>query len=520
MDEPRTINTTVAIWVALLGAAIAVKIYAQVPIWGWGTGVVWFALALMALLTQANPNGRAYLASTLKHSRYTQFYLAVARPLNDWFWSRVCTMGTTLDGTPAFPPQRATFPELVRDALTWKLVDRALMIAAFYPLVALLLPWLMGGNSVLGAGVEIFSVTNLWPDRVLVMGPIAIMMAGLFSTQLDQQQLSLPRTPKITHILAVGILIFSAIGAAFTFIDSLPLLFLVALTATIVVIGSPGTYAVLMTGTISVSYAYTYAYVDTFPFTLASSFAVGAATVALIYHRFYTKERQGLAAVLLALFWAVGLLTFMLLLDFDKLTVQWKAMLVFLGVLPLINGLFDALSYALTLALMRRGLGSRHALWLGFSDLALALVLFMALGATTVVVIGALNALGTAPLYDLAALFAGLQTTPGDYWWLYLILFSTVVPTGLHLLIAVLALQRLVPLWCRQCVAGWVEKSPHNHPVAVGAFLAQATIWWLPLIALAGVGWGLWQMGSTFATAVGLFYLNQLESLALWIGAI
>lgn len=210
-----------------------------------------------------------------------------------------------------------------------------------------------------------------------------------------------------------------------------------------------------------------------------------------------------------------------MLVDLSALSSERKAILVFLAVLPLINGLYDALSYALTLALSRKGLSTRWAPLWGLLDLALGAVLFLALGATMVTVIALLNALGTAPVYDLGALFAGLRASPGDYWWLYLILFSTLAPTALHILVAALAVQG----WFifqppRRAVARWIEAAPVSHPAAVGGCLAQALIWWLPLMALALGGWALWQFIGTWAKAAGLVYLDILEGLVRWIGAI
>ena len=138
-----------------------------------------------------------------------------------------------------------------------------------------------------------------------------------------------------------------------------------------------------------------------------------------------------------------------------------------------------------------------------------------------VTVIALLNALGTAPVYDLAALFAGLRTSPGDYWWLYLILFSTLAPTALHILVAALAVQGwFVFQRPRRAVAHWIEAAPTSHPAAVGGCLAQALIWWAPLMALAGLGWALWQVIGTGAAAAGLVYLDLLEALARLIAAI
>ena len=211
----------------------------------------------------------------------------------------------------------------------------------------------------------------------------------------------------------------------------------------------------------------------------------------------------------------MAITAFVYFIDFDM------TYFMFLAVLPLINGLYDALSYAITLALSRKGLSTRWAPLWGLLDLALGAVLFLILGATMVGVIAALNAIGTAPLYDLGALFAGLRASPGEYWWLYLILFSTLAPTALHILVATLAVQGwFVFQRPRRAVARWIEAAPASHPAAVGGCLAQALIWWLPLMALALGGWALWQVIGTGAAAAGLVYLDLLEALARRIAAI
>lgn len=211
--------------------------------------------------------------------------------------------------------------------------------------------------------------------------------------------------------------------------------------------------------------------------------------------------------------------------DLGALSDERKAIIVFVGVLPLINGLFDALSYAVTLATMRKGLATPAAFGLAVVDLAIAAGLFVVLGAAMVVVIAGLNAVGAmagnAPLFDLGALFAGLRDDPGAYWWLGMILFSTLLPTALHLLIATLALQGMFSTRSfRKRMAAWIDRSPASPACAIRGFLAQATLWWAPVMALGVVGWLAWiWLGDALGT-VGLWYVGVLSSLAQWIGAL
>ena len=60
-----------------------------------------------------------------------------------------------------------------------------------------------------------------------------------------------------------------------------------------------------------------------------------------------------------------------------------------------------------------------------------------------------------ARILPLGPLFEGLETRPGDpeFWWLWLMLFSTLVPSALHLCIAAASLVRGLPL-----LNAWIVK--------------------------------------------------------------
>jgi hypothetical protein len=58
-----------------------------------------------------------------------------------------------------------------------------------------------------------------------------------------------------------------------------------------------------------------------------------------------------------------------------------------------------------------------------------------------------------APLVDLAQLFANLRTAPGDYIWLMMKLFSTLLPTLVHLSLVLLTLALHYPAGWRNFVA-------------------------------------------------------------------
>jgi hypothetical protein len=134
----------------------------------------------------------------------------------------------------------------------------------------------------------------------------------------------------------------------------------------------------------------------------------------------------------------------------------WKftgPFLLFLGLLTLLNAPFDWASLGLTRALLRRGLelGAWWPYALALVDAALAAVIIAALALTMVMGVQAFDALavhgGGAAVLPLEPLFTGIAehpTTP-EYWWLYALLLSTMIPSLVNLVIGGTSLVRGLP---------------------------------------------------------------------------
>ncbi len=131
-----------------------------------------------------------------------------------------------------------------------------------------------------------------------------------------------------------------------------------------------------------------------------------------------------------------------------------------------------------------------------------------------------LNGLGAAPLLDLGALFTDIRGDPGAYWWLYVTLFSTLLPTLLHFVLASFsALLAIMPegvaLFIRRHLAR-VEED------AVAKALAFWTLSTIGFLAIAAVAFGVYGL-ATGVLAVfpyaGDVYLYWFESYAAWLGA-
>ena len=107
-----------------------------------------------------------------------------------------------------------------------------------------------------------------------------------------------------------------------------------------------------------------------------------------------------------------------------------------------------------------------------------------------------------------------MRAEPGAYVWLYLMLFSTLLPTLLHAFLSLLGVQGIWPKTLRRPVAGWVEAAPASPLHAIRASLGLSLIWAVPLLLLGAGLWALWHVaGPGVMAGLGL-YLDGLTWIA------
>ncbi|MBT6021088.1 hypothetical protein, partial [Planktomarina temperata] len=135
--------------------------------------------------------------------------------------------------------------------------------------------------------------------------------------------------------------------------------------------------------------------------------------------------------------------------------------------LPLVNAVFDFASVGLTRYLLRLGLEQKRAAWRAVLDGLGGIAIFFALGCTLIAFVTFVVAADGVPLVDLTQLFADMRRAPGDYIWLMVTLFSTLLPTLLHLSVAVLTLGLQYPAGVRNFVAGLLERGEHSGQAAL-----------------------------------------------------
>jgi hypothetical protein len=128
-------------------------------------------------------------------------------------------------------------------------------------------------------------------------------------------------------------------------------------------------------------------------------------------------------------------------------------LLLFLGLLTLLNAPFDWFSLGLTRALLRRGLelGGWAPYFLAIVDAALAAGVIVALTLAMVIGVQFFDAAGVhaggKAILPFDALFNGIAANPWapEYWWIYLLLVSTMIPSLVNLGIGWTSVLRGVP---------------------------------------------------------------------------
>ena len=242
----------------------------------------------------------------------------------------------------------------------------------------------------------------------------------------------------------------------------------------------------------------------------------------------------------LAFFIALATVASLLAVPFLAPLRAWDVggpLLLFLGLLTLLNAPFDWASLGLTRALLRRGLelGGWWPYLLALADACLAGVIIALLALTIVISVQAFDELAVhgggekAAVLPLPALFDGIAKNPGapEFWWVYALLLSTMIPSLINLAIGGMAFTRGIP-GVSQLLLHWVpegrEVPDYRRPLAAlvltgqmysGAFLGLAAqgllAWGLIFHVMPWVGLDLLAMARAVAAAhVGRLFAGTL----------
>jgi hypothetical protein len=329
--------------------------------------------------------------------------------------------------------------------------DRCMLLALIYPIVTIFVIWAVSGHvgpaetvlylnpdlpgwrrgfAAASFGLSIFSAwralrTTGWKFVAWTVGVVAANIAGAGAG-----------AGAVTFVgiaASTGVIAFGVVLARFP-----------AVFAGVVV----GAVAVVLAFANVVALAFAFSFTGFLFFNLACAFVL---FVAWLNARAIEHQWHGIFISLFSV--AMILISLAAANILSSETDIAGPMFFFLGLLTLLNAPFDWASLGLTRALLRRGLelGGWWPYLLALVDAILAGVIVAALALTMVIGVQAFDGLamhsGGKPVLPLDALFDGIAAHPAEpeYWWLYALLLSSMIPSLINLMIGGASLLRGVP---------------------------------------------------------------------------
>ena len=356
------------------------------------------------------PSDRAYWCDLLRHDRPAERYRSVMRKGLDWLDSRLSSREAQQG-----PAQRAW---------SFGLLNITMALAFAYPILAITIQWLCG-HAIDFGGQEVIAAS---PPQARIFTAVWLGSSLFFYLFAGASK---SRWRWTLVILATGILLLGLI-----FADRF------AVPENVAVAG-------LVAGAVA----------------FASAVAVAVAVA--------TAEKRSSRQMAWRLLYC-GVLVALLIVAIkmpDDFGAGQRSRAVFVMLtfclLPLVNAVFDFASVGLTRYLLRLGLEQKRAAWRAVLDGLGGIAIFFALGCTLIAFVTFVVPADGVPLVDLTQLFADMRRAPGDYIWLMVTLFSTLLPTLLHLSVAVLTLGLQYPAGVRNFVADLLERGEHSGQAAL-----------------------------------------------------
>jgi len=456
----------VAVFAVVISTILGLTI-AKAPWWVTVILLIPACTILWASIAIVSPNRLLRMVDNLRGDDWRPLYRASATRLADF--------GLSLFGGARPDGDERTLWATLRDTLTYRLLDRALLFAVAYPILLLVVFWSLTLQPAKLGDVVVAPPADAAWKHTATLGGIALIVLGF---HLDGRWAASPQRFLRSVAGWLGLcfsLLFAAVAVAVAF---------------------AGAFAVAV--------------------AVAVAFAVAVA-VAVDY---LLKRDRGLAAGALALAYpALMVGAALLLIDWEQVNDFGRTTFLFLAVLPWVNAIFDTVSYWVTLALMQSGLRGGAFMW-ALADAVVAGLLFLALGAALVAVTSAMEAVSGLDFIDLGGLLAQAGDV-GQYWWLYAMLFSTALPTFLHFCVACFSLSAFVKEgWRNWLIHEINEAAEGDVGSAVIAAFGVGMLWAASLLLPLGlIGGAVYVLRDWVLVGLGA-YRDWLLSVAVWAGGI
>ncbi|MFN3262929.1 MAG: hypothetical protein ACE37J_20460 [Pikeienuella sp.] len=414
------------------------------------------------------------------------------------------------------PPFAAHSP---RAAFSHGLLNFTLAFALAYPVFGLLLHWLATGATQSVGGVEVIPPAEAWWERPAVIAGLSILFLGFIRASIDEARATLNSNSR-PRILLVFFLI-CVTGVSFIIFDVFIGYFDWKIRAILYV------FTIFLIGSVSIANRYSGIIAVFLAFSFSSTheaikiyylFLLGAAATIVVW----LGAQLHKPTLLLSLWVLFGTAATLLAIDSAQSIGQEAiSLIVFLGLLPLLNGVTDFLSIGMTRLLLRRAENTaarwaRPALWL--FDLAFALFTLALLSGAFIAIIVLVRPASGEPLIDVLALIADVRARPANYWWLGFMVFTTLLPSFIHMVAAAYSVAIFyLPEW-REGLAARLEDGMRGD----GQRGAEGR---LRLVALLTFAWGaptaalVTAASLVWSERVGLrtWSLDQAEGFARWV---
>ncbi|MDA7426541.1 hypothetical protein [Thalassococcus lentus] len=408
----------------------------------------------------------------------------------------------------------ATAEEIAKNPWSWPVLNAALTVAIIYPILVAGVQWAVTGSEIRFGGFLLFPEGVNWAVRMPTLAGVSIFLAVRF---LSVSELAFVSSKLMTQMLD-NVAILAFVGSlAFAF--AVLVLGAVEFSGAVALLGSI-TVAAIISGIAAIALASTGALAGAFSAaftTLATAVStvlavlVGAAATLWVA----AGITQGIGARRLSFYLLASFLTgsFIAIGSTDAQALLWAIALV---LLPSINAFFDWLSYGWTIFLLRWG-RSHKKVWpflAGLADIAVAAVIFALLATTLVIVFAQINLLRGEVLVDVQAIL----DDPGAHVWVVAMVASTLLPTLVHLGLAALSVITWVPLpfWGGLVARLDPEQSAVLSNLSAAALaLSLMVLYTLPIVAIGGVLWLLWQHSGWVLDG----YLWWLQLVLDWMGS-
>ena len=318
-------------------------------------------------------------------------------------------------------------------------LDRCLLLALFYPILTIFVIWAVTGHvGPAEASLRLNPDVPAWKRTGAAMG---LGCSLVLSWRVRQSPWKVRLQTGIGHLVAIAVAAVCGAGlvtnaATFTF---------ATVGFDVATASGTGTIFGALWTTVTVSI------VTSISFGRGLAIGIAVASTAFVVLVAVTRlstlaiRRQRLGAFIAA--WFAVIIPICLGVAYlstpDETWQITRPLVLFLGLLSLLNAPFDWASLGLTRALLRRGL-ELGRLWpyaLALLDACLAAVIIAALALTMVIGVQTFDALavhgGGSPVLPLNPLFTGIAADPTapEYWWLDALLLSTMIPSVVNLVI-------------------------------------------------------------------------------------